>query len=93
MSQNTTRQMGMNILTVFMLFVFLVPDGWSQTETGPVKGIRENTPKVHALVNARIVQKPGTVIEKGTIVIRDGVIEAVGAEVNIPSIQVCSHLL
>ena len=85
MSHNSTRQIGMNILAIFMLLVFLVPDGWSQTETGPVKGIRENTPTVHALVNARIVQKPGAVIEKGTIVVRDGVIEAVGADINIPS--------
>lgn len=48
---------------------------------GPV-----HTPRVHALVGARIVQAPGRVIEDGTVVIRDGVIEAVGpkAKVTIP---------
>lgn len=52
---------------------------WSQTT--PIAGIRENTPQVHALTNLRIVQSPGVVIEKGTVVLRDGVIEAVGAQV------------
>lgn len=53
-------------------------------QTEPLEGIRENTPRVHALVNARIVQAPGQVIEKGTIVIRDGTLEAVGADVTPP---------
>ena len=53
--------------------------------TTPVIGLRENTPAVHALTNVRIVPEPGKVIEQGTIVIRDGVIEAVGAEVEPPA--------
>ncbi len=39
---------------------------------------------VHAIVNARIVPAPGRVIERGTIVMRDGVITAVGANVAVP---------
>ena len=46
--------------------------------TRPVQGLRENTPSVHALLNARIVVAPGRVIEKGNVVVRDGSIEAVG---------------
>jgi len=46
--------------------------------TRPVEGLRENTPRVHALTGARIVVAPGRVIKHGTVVIRDGVIEAVG---------------
>ena len=42
------------------------------------------TPRVHAIVGARIVTAPGQVIERGTIVIRDGVITAVGAHVTVP---------
>jgi len=41
-------------------------------------GLRQNTPAVHALVNARLVLSPGRTIEKGTVVVRDGVIVAVG---------------
>ncbi len=54
-------------------------------QTSPTDGMRENTPKVHALVNAKIVVAPGQVIEKGTVVVRNGVIEAVGATVSGPA--------
>jgi hypothetical protein len=42
-------------------------------------------PRVHALVGARIVVAPGKVIESGTVVLRDGVIAAVGAKVEVPA--------
>ena len=47
-------------------------------------GHRPEPPGVHALKNARIITKPGTVIENGTIVVRDGRIEKVGADVEAP---------
>ncbi len=37
-----------------------------------------------AIQNARIIQEPGQVIERGTVVVRDGVIESVGRNVSIP---------
>jgi imidazolonepropionase-like amidohydrolase len=43
------------------------------------------TPRVHAIVGARIVTAPGQVIARGTVVIRDGVITAVGEKVAIPA--------
>lgn len=39
----------------------------------------------YALTNARIVTAPGRVIERGTVVIRDGRIAAVGANVPVPA--------
>jgi hypothetical protein len=46
---------------------------------GPHQGTaEERTPRVHALVGARIVTAPGKVLNRGTIVVRDGVIVAVG---------------
>src|SRR5205085_135999 len=53
--------------------------------TPPVVGLAQNTPAVYALTNMRIVPEPGKTIEKGTIVIRDGVIEAVGADAKPPA--------
>ncbi|HKQ56581.1 MAG TPA: hypothetical protein VJY35_01820, partial [Candidatus Eisenbacteria bacterium] len=44
-----------------------------------------DTPRVHAIVGARIVTAPGQSIERGTIVMRDGVITAVGANVPVPA--------
>lgn len=53
--------------------------------TTPVEGLRDASPRTHALVGARIVVAPGQVIEHGTLVLRDGVVAAVGAEVAVPA--------
>src|SRR5262245_43064367 len=53
--------------------------------TAPVVGLAQNTPAVFALTNVRIVSEPGRAIEKGTIVVRDGVIEAAGSDVKPPA--------
>ncbi len=67
------------------LFLFVSASAlFAQTQTRPVEGLRQNTPRVHALLNARIVQSAGRVIEKGTVVLRDGVIQAVGANISVP---------
>jgi imidazolonepropionase-like amidohydrolase len=42
-------------------------------------------PNSYALTNVRIVQAPGRVIERGSVVVRDGRIVAVGAQVTIPT--------
>ena len=57
----------------------------AQVTTAPKQGIRENDPRLHALTNARIVTAPGKTIEKGTILIREGVIVAAGADVKVPT--------
>ena len=41
-------------------------------QTVPVAGLRDNTPRVHALTNVRIIPKPGEAIEQGVVVIRWG---------------------
>lgn len=38
----------------------------------------------YALENARVVQSPGQVLESATVVVRDGLIEAVGPNVEVP---------
>ena len=53
------------------------------------QGNRPNAPPLarsdYALTNVRIVTAPGRVVERGTVVIRDGRIAAVGANVAVPS--------
>ena len=56
----------------------------STPTTLPVEGIRTNKPKLHALTDCRIVVAPGQVIENGTLLIRQGIIERVGADVEVP---------
>jgi imidazolonepropionase-like amidohydrolase len=65
--------------------LFLAVSGSAQVTTVPKQGIRENDPRVHALTNARIVAAPGKTIEKGTVLIRDGLIVEVGPDVKVPA--------
>jgi imidazolonepropionase-like amidohydrolase len=54
-------------------------------QTRPVEGLRQNEAGVHAFVDARIVTAPGRVLERGTLVIRDGIVQAVGANITPPA--------
>jgi imidazolonepropionase-like amidohydrolase len=54
-------------------------------QTTPPAGLREIVPRVHAIVGAKIVVSPDKTIESGTIVVRDGVIVAVGDKVAPPA--------
>jgi imidazolonepropionase-like amidohydrolase len=56
----------------------------AQAQTTPTEGLRVNDPGVHALTGARIVVGPGQVLEGATLVIRNGIIEAVGTNVTPP---------
>ncbi len=67
-----------------LAFVFFAITGSAQVSVLPKQGLRENDPRVHALTNARIVTAAGKTIEKGTVLIRDGLIVQVGAEVKVP---------
>lgn len=53
--------------------------------TRPPMGLRDKTPAVHAIVGARLVIAPGQVLESGTLLVQDGVIVAVGADVQPPA--------
>jgi imidazolonepropionase-like amidohydrolase len=70
----------MRVASAVLVFAFSV-----YPQTVPTVGLHENTPTVHAFTNARIVVKPGSVIAKGTLVVRDGVIESVGESVIPPA--------
>ncbi|MEX0938238.1 MAG: amidohydrolase family protein [Pirellulales bacterium] len=76
--------LGWLIATAMCATVAFGPSAAAPPRSEHRDGLRENTPAVHALTDARIVVAPGRVIEKGTVVIRDGVIEAVGADVTPP---------
>jgi len=55
-----------------------------QAQTEPVVGLRSSKFSAHALTDARIVTGTGQVIESGTIIIRDGLIEQLGSQLSIP---------
>lgn len=49
------------------------------------EGLRDGTPQWHALTGARIVLSPGQVIERGTVLLRDGRIVAAAADLAVPA--------
>jgi len=53
--------------------------------TRPAEGIRGKTPAVYALTGLRIVSAPGAVVPSGTLIVRDGALEAVGKDAPIPA--------
>ena len=56
--------------------------------TQPLKapnGMYERSIACHAITGADIVPAPGKIIEDGVIVIREGVIESIGQDVEIPA--------
>jgi len=69
---------------VLALICFVLYTASALAQTAPVIGLHENTPRVVALVNARVVVAPGRVLEEATLVIRDSRIEAVGPGISVP---------
>jgi N-acetylglucosamine-6-phosphate deacetylase len=53
-------------------------------QNGPVNGMRPADLRAHAIVDATVVIRPGEVLERATIVMRDGVIVAVGTDATVP---------
>ncbi len=52
--------------------------------TAPFPGLRESAPSSHAIVGAKIVVSPERTIEKGNLILRDGLIVAVGENAAVP---------
>jgi N-acetylglucosamine-6-phosphate deacetylase len=76
-------------IVIAALSAFLAAAGPSpiraEVETSvPPVGLRQHTPSVYALTNARLVIAPGRVLPKATLLLRDGVITAEGAKILIP---------
>ncbi|MEO7299702.1 MAG: hypothetical protein ABI042_14130, partial [Verrucomicrobiota bacterium] len=76
--------MATDFLNRIFVFFFLSTLTLSAVELLP-PGNRPVPLGVHALVGGKIFLKPGEMIEAGTIVIRDGLIEAVGKDVQAPA--------
>ncbi len=68
-----------------LLLLLLVLFPLLSSSIAPASELRQPSPSTHALVGVRIVMAPGEVIESGTLVIRDGIIEAVGQDLSPPA--------
>ena len=65
---------------MFVIAALTSPDVFAQKDSPDIPDVTG----AYALTNARVVVSPGNVIDGATVVFRDGVIEAVGADVTIP---------
>ncbi len=75
------RKFPLRFLAAMSILITLSLQSWTL-----VKGQRTGTgANVYAITNARIVTVSGGTIEKGTIVVRDGLIMAVGANATAPA--------
>lgn len=70
------------LLTLFYTITFLI---YGQITTEPLKDVYHNTHSCYALTNAKITLNPNQMLNKGTLVIRDGYIENVGENISIPN--------
>ena len=67
------------ILSFIICFLGILPG-----QIKPPDGLRENPPGVWALINSSVHTEPGTILEDAIIIIRDGIIENAGIDINIP---------
>ncbi len=72
------------LVSAVLLFFMMPVKSAAQSQTSPTDGMKDNTPAVHAFIDADIVTAPGNTLRSATLVIRDGVIEAVGRNVRVP---------
>ncbi len=70
------------VLAVASLAVFIGP---AHGQEAPVNGMRPSESRLRAIVGATVIPEPGVRLEAATIVIRDGVVEAVGVGVAPPA--------
>ena len=67
------------------LAVTAVPLTTLSAQQAPVVGMRPSDAARCAIVGAKVLVSPGVTLEKATILIRDGIIEAIGAEIATPA--------
>src|SRR5690554_2937699 len=53
-------------------------------QTTPVRGLHEKNPSFIALTNATVITEPGKSLEQATLVIKDGIIQAVNSSNRAP---------
>ncbi len=70
--------------SLLFLLIFLYTEQ-TPAQTARVAGLRENTPGIFVLTNANIVTEPGNLLRETSLVVRNGIIMALGHNVEIPA--------
>lgn len=64
---------------------FVATAAFAGSPQPPVNGMRPADLRTHAITDAKVVAAPGEVLERATIIIRRGVIDAVGPDLEVPA--------
>jgi imidazolonepropionase-like amidohydrolase len=75
----------MRFLPILALLLLSSSPGGAQVSTAPTEGLRDGSPRTHALTGATVWISPKERIEAATIVIRDGLIVEAGQNVPVPA--------
>ncbi len=78
------RGFSLKTSALFLLLPFSLTNLEGLTRAEPKTGLRDNTPRIHALTGATVVTAPGKVLENGVVILRDRTIEAVGYDLALP---------
>jgi imidazolonepropionase-like amidohydrolase len=70
---------------ILLLFLFSFCKAGISQETFPRNGTSDPNHTTYVFINARIVADADNTIENGTLIIRDGLIKAVGSKIKIPA--------
>ena len=76
-------------LTICVIFCAIVLAGSTTcfaqaVDTAPVVGLQEHRPTAYAIVGGTIVTEPGKTLENTTLLVRDGRVQQVGQELEVP---------
>ncbi len=82
---DTRRWARCGVLLLAALLLSLLAQAQRLPTTAPPEGIRLKPMGLYALVGATVVTAPGQKLDKATIIVRSGVIEAVGTNLPIPT--------
>lgn len=69
----------------FVLFLVFVPPTFAEIATAEEGRLTGFQPQSYVIENATVIVRPGEELEKASVVIRNGVIDAVGQKVNAPA--------
>lgn len=83
----TIRQVGarFRVRAALLLALFCVAGTSSAQSPSDENAALPRVTRAYAIENARIVTAPGREIERGTVVVRNGLIESVGSDARVPS--------
>ncbi|MBW8049940.1 MAG: amidohydrolase family protein [Cytophagales bacterium] len=82
----------MKKILLSIIVTYLVHFNLISQETFPLNGVKDKRPEIYAFTNATIFVDYQTVLKNATLIIKDGIVESVGAKITIPKGYIVTDL-